>query len=75
RKVIAGAGIEVFWNEPPVVHDAYIPEALRKMYNGVLTPHNGGATWDSRGRQTLAIANAIVVDIVRRRSEHGAPVD
>lgn len=75
RKVIAGAGIEVFWNEPPVVHDAYIPEALRKMDNVVLTPHNGGATWDSRGRQTLAIANAIVVDIVRRRSEHGAPVD
>jgi glyoxylate reductase len=74
RKVIAGAGLEVFWNEPPVVHDAYIPEALRKMDNVVLAPHNGGATWDSRGRQTLAIANAIVDDIVRRRSEGGAPV-
>jgi glyoxylate reductase len=74
RKVIAGAGIEVFWNEPPVVNDAYIPEALRKMDNVVLTPHNGGATWDSRGRQTLAIANAIVDDILRRRSEGGSPV-
>lgn len=74
RKVIAGAGIEVFWNEPPVVNDAYIPEALRKMDNVVLTPHNGGATWDSRGRQTLAIANAIVDDILRRRSEGGSAV-
>lgn len=66
RKAIAGAGLDVFWNEPPVVHDAYIPEALRKLDNVVLTPHNGGATWESRGRQTLAIANAIVDDIIRR---------
>lgn len=64
---IAGAGLDVFWNEPPVVHDAYIPEALRKLDNVVLVPHNGGATWDSRGRQTLAVANAIVADIVARR--------
>ena len=66
QRSIAGAGLEVFWNEPPVVHDAFIPEALRKMDNVVLTPHNGGATWDSRGRQTLAIANAIVDDILRQ---------
>jgi glyoxylate reductase len=64
---IAGAGLDVFWNEPPVVHDAYIPEALRKMDNVVLAPHNGGATWASRGRQTLAIANAIVEDILAER--------
>lgn len=64
---IAGAGLDVFWHESPVVHDAYIPEALRKMDNVVLVPHNGGATWDSRGRQTLAIANAIVDDIIGRR--------
>ena len=62
---IAGAGLDVFWNEPPVAHDAYIPESLRQLDNVVLTPHNGGATWDSRGRQTLAIAQAIVDDIVR----------
>jgi len=66
--VIAGAGLDVFWNEPPVVHDAYIPLALRKVDNVVLTPHNGGATYDSRGAQTLAIADAIVADIVARRS-------
>jgi glyoxylate reductase len=63
---IAGAGLDVYWDEPPVVVEPYIPEALRKLENVVLTPHNGGATWDSRGRQTLAIANVIVADIARR---------
>jgi glyoxylate reductase len=64
---IAGAGLDVFLNEPPLVIDSYIPEALRKMDNVILTPHNGGATWDSRGAQTLAIANAIVADILARQ--------
>ncbi|MFC7478990.1 hypothetical protein ACFQX7_01415 [Luedemannella flava] len=49
------------------MHDPYIPLALRAMDNVVLTPHNGGATHDSRGAQTLAIANAIVADIVATR--------
>jgi glyoxylate reductase len=64
RKAIAGAGLDVFFSEPPVVHDAFIPEALRKLDNVILVPHNGGATWDSRGRQTLAIAEAIARDIL-----------
>jgi glyoxylate reductase len=67
RGVIAGAALENFWNEPPIGNDGYIPEALRKMDNVILTPHNGGATWTSRSRQTLAIANAIVADIVARQ--------
>jgi glyoxylate reductase len=70
---IAGAGLDVYWNEPPVVHDAYIPEALRKMDNVVLAPHTGGAPWDSRGRQTLALANAIIDDIVGSRNGAGQP--
>ena len=58
---IAGAGLDVYWNEPsgsydPIDFDPFIPEALRKLDNVILTPHNGGATWDSRGTQTLAIA-------------------
>ena len=57
---IAGAGLDVYYDEPPVVHDPVVPSALRKLDNVVLTPHNGGATWDSRGRQTLAIAKSIV---------------
>ena len=60
---IAGAGLEVFRSEPPVVHDAYVPAEFRKMDNVVLTPHNGGATYASRGAQTLHIARAIVEDI------------
>lgn len=68
KGTIAGAGLDVFWYESPVVHDCFIPEELRKLDNVVLTPHNGGATWDSRGRQTLAIANAIVDDIVASRN-------
>ena len=64
---IAGAALEVFWNEPPTVQDAYIPERLRKLDNVILQPHNGGATYDSRGRQTLAIADAIIADIKARQ--------
>jgi glyoxylate reductase len=63
---IAGAGLDVYLNEPPVVFDPYIPEALRKMDNVVLTPHNGGATYDSRPRGTTAVADAIVDDIIAR---------
>jgi glyoxylate reductase len=60
---IAGAGLDVFWNEPPVSHDPFVPHALRKLDNVVLAPHNGGATWDSRGAQTSAIARNIVAHI------------
>jgi glyoxylate reductase len=60
---IAGAGLDVFWCEPPVTHDPYVPVALRKLDNVVLAPHNGGATWDSRSAQTSAIARSIVAAI------------
>ena len=65
--VIAGAGLDVFWHEPPLVRDAWVQTELRKMDNVVLTPHNGGATYDSRGAQTLGIANAIVREIISRQ--------
>jgi hydroxypyruvate reductase len=39
--VIAGAGLDVFENEPSV------PEALRALDNVVLTPHRGGADWQT----------------------------
>ena len=66
--IIAGAGLDVFWHEPPIEIDSYIPKELLKMDNVILTPHNGGATWDSRGAQTLSIAEAIVADILARES-------
>ncbi len=71
--VIAGAGLDVFWHEPPVVHDAWVQTELRKLDNVVLTPHNGGATYDSRGAQTLAIADAIVKDITARQTALSGP--
>ena len=42
RKVIAGAALDVFENEPDV------PEALRALDNVVLTPHIGSATQATR---------------------------
>jgi len=59
---IAGAGLDVFWHEPPV-SDPWVPPAFYKLDNVVLAPHNGGATWDSRGEMTSRIAQTIVADI------------
>jgi len=41
--VIAGAGLDVFENEP------HVPEALRQQANVVLLPHVGSATRETRG--------------------------
>jgi glyoxylate reductase len=60
---IAGAGLDVFWHEPPVSIDPWVPPAFYKMENVVLAPHNGGATWDSRGEMTSRIARTIVADM------------
>ena len=65
--VIAGAGLDVYWQEPPVVHEPFVPLALRKLDNVVLTPHNGGATWDSRTRQMTGIAQGLVAHIKASR--------
>jgi lactate dehydrogenase-like 2-hydroxyacid dehydrogenase len=42
RKTIAGAGLDVFENEP------HVPERLRALPNVVLTPHVGSATQQTR---------------------------
>jgi glyoxylate reductase len=65
--VIAGAGLDVYWQEPPVVHEPFVPLALRQLDNVVLLPHNGGATWDSRTRQTSGIARGLVDHITAAR--------
>lgn len=52
RGVIAGAGLDVFENEPKV------PEALRALDNVVLTPHMASATRETRQAMAdLALAN------------------
>ena len=56
---IAGAGIEVFYNEPPRVWDPIVPAELRKMENVILAPHNGGATYLSRSQQIMPLAEAV----------------
>ena len=62
QKKIAGAGLDVFENEPNV------PEALIKMDNVVLAPHVGSATHHTRN----AMAQ-LVVDNLKAWSE-GRPV-
>jgi lactate dehydrogenase-like 2-hydroxyacid dehydrogenase len=52
RGTIAGAGLDVFENEP------HVPDALRAMDNVVLVPHIGSATRATRGAMAdLAFAN------------------
>jgi phosphoglycerate dehydrogenase-like enzyme len=63
NQTIAGAGLDVFWNEPPVVPDPSVPPELCKLDNVVMAPHNGGATWDVRGEMNSRVARAIVAHI------------
>jgi glyoxylate reductase len=65
EKRIAGAALDVYWNEPyfnepSVPGEPWVPEALCKLDNLILAPHNGNATWDVRGRRTASIARNMV---------------
>jgi glyoxylate reductase len=65
EKRIAGAALDVYWNEPywndpPFTPDPSVPEELCKLDNVILAPHNGGATWDIRGRKTASVARSMV---------------
>lgn len=60
EKRIAGAGLDVFWHEPPESPDPFVPEELCRLDNVVLAPHNGGATWDVRGRKAKSVAEGLV---------------
>jgi lactate dehydrogenase-like 2-hydroxyacid dehydrogenase len=60
EKRIAGAALDVYWNEPPVTQDPNVPEELCKLDNVILAPHNGGATWDVRGRKAMSVAQGMV---------------
>jgi phosphoglycerate dehydrogenase-like enzyme len=37
-----------------------VPEELCKLDNVILAPHNGGATWDIRGRRAASLAHSMV---------------
>lgn len=65
EKWIAGAAFDVYWNEPywgdpPDTGAPWVPDALRKLDNVILAPHNGGATWDCRGAKALSVARGMV---------------
>jgi glyoxylate reductase len=59
---IAGAGLDVYWTEPPVGEPAP-PEELFKMDNVILTPHIGSATWESRSQMSLLAADNMIAMI------------
>jgi glyoxylate reductase len=58
---IAGAALDVYWNEPPVTYDPQVPLQLRRLDNVILNPHNGGATWEVRGARAASVARGIVM--------------
>ena len=41
---IAGAGLDVYWNEPPVTYAPDVDPRLYELDNVILIPHLGGAT-------------------------------
>jgi phosphoglycerate dehydrogenase-like enzyme len=65
---IAGAALDVYWNEPPVTYDLYVPVELRKLDNVTLAPHNGGATWEVRGARVASVARGIAAMINGKRA-------
>jgi glyoxylate reductase len=65
---IAGAALDVYWNEPPVVYDPFVPDELRKLDNVILTPHNGGATWDVRVARAASVARGVLATMRGERA-------
>jgi glyoxylate reductase len=62
RHRIAGAGLDVYWHEPPVSEPAP-PAELLAMGNVILTPHIGSATPESRRTMSLRAAENIAAMI------------
>src|ERR1700693_1064471 len=67
EKRIAGGALDVYWNEPPLTQDPWLPEELCKLDNVILAPHNGNAIWDVRGPKCAAVAEGMVVMMRRER--------
>jgi phosphoglycerate dehydrogenase-like enzyme len=69
EKRIAGAGLDVYWHEPPWTTDPWVPVELRKLDNVILTPHTGDATWDARGFKAASVAKSLVQIMKGERPE------
>jgi glyoxylate reductase len=64
---IAGAGLDVYWQEPPVGEPAPSPE-LFGFPNVILTPHIGSATVEAREAMSLAVVENLRAMIEGRRA-------
>lgn len=69
NRTIAGAGLDVFWNEPPGSPEMAPSPEFFTMDSVTLAPHNGGATWDARTELTKATARQIIALIAGERPE------
>jgi glyoxylate reductase len=66
RGAIAGAGLDVYWQEPPVGEPAPSPE-LFGFDNVILTPHIGSATHEARDAMALSVVENLRAMIEGRR--------
>jgi glyoxylate reductase len=64
---IAGAGLDVYWQEPPVGEPAPSPE-LFAFPNVILTPHIGSATVEAREAMSLAVVANLKAMIAGERA-------
>jgi glyoxylate reductase len=64
---IAGAGLDVYWNEPPVSEPAPSPE-LFEFDNVILTPHIGSATVEARTKMALAVVENLRAMVAGERA-------
>ena len=64
---IAGAGLDVYWQEPPVGEPTPSPE-LFGFPNVILTPHIGSATVEAREAMSLAVVDNLRAMIDGRRA-------
>ncbi|MGH7863158.1 MAG: NAD(P)-dependent oxidoreductase [Candidatus Dormibacteraceae bacterium] len=65
-KQIAGAGLDVYWNEPPISEPNPNPEFF-KMDNVILTSHIGSAAWESRTEMARLVAANMVAMVTGKR--------
>jgi glyoxylate reductase len=63
---IAGAGLDVYWTEPPIGEPAPSPE-LFEFDNVLLTPHIGSATHEARDAMALAAVENLKAMIAGER--------
>ena len=69
NRTIAGAGLDVFYHEPPGSPEMAPSPEFFTMDSVTLAPHNGGATWDARSELTKATARQIVALIAGERPQ------